>query len=404
MIDKNAAKKMVVLSGMYASQKRGIARQQLNKFFEDVMGVQIRIEDHYMIGNNLPKDIVIICATITEKKQIFQHIESIKHLVNKDGNKYIFRDFLTAKQQQFKRKGQVVADFVNTLEPVEQEEVSTYKGDIYVGDSKYEPKIVPPDPTKVLQMSLPDLNRVMGKELNQGHTIEKESNFFTPYSVDVKDFSEINDAYMKIRLNHAGARHIVCAWSIPGKKIYECNDYCDDDDHGVGKVLLDILLDNNITAKAVFVVRKCGQKLNNARMGIYAQAAYAVLQQFPYNTVLAKHQEVSAETEGVHPVSSKQVPTTYANVTKGLVKTPPTGERKQSERVQGGGRGTGRGRGGAQRRGRGVRRGSTRGRGGRGGGPQTNARKKLEQKQYEPPSEDELTGYKFAEPDEMQLD
>ena len=38
-----------------------------------------------------------------------------------------------------------------------------------------------------------------------------------------------------------GARHIVCAFWINGEESYYGQDFCDDEEHGAGRVLLDFL-------------------------------------------------------------------------------------------------------------------------------------------------------------------
>ena len=126
------AKRMVILSGFDTNVKRSIARRQILAFLNNVMNVDVTLEDHYFIGNKHPKEIVLTLATISDKKKIFRNIDTIKKLVNSDGKRYIFRDYLTNYQQQFSKCSQNIAEFVNTLEPVEQEEVSIHKGDIYI--------------------------------------------------------------------------------------------------------------------------------------------------------------------------------------------------------------------------------------------------------------------------------
>ena len=79
-----------------------------------------------------------------------------------------------------------------------------------------------------------------------------------PYAIDSADYTTIRQAYHKIRLLNARAKHVVCAYSIKGTEKYYCNDFVDDNDHGVGKALLDAMISSDVQCKAVYIVRYCG--------------------------------------------------------------------------------------------------------------------------------------------------
>ena len=265
------AKRMVIFTGLDLSPKRATARQQLNSFFAEVMGLNLCIEDFYHIGQGPNKEVVLILLSIQQKKSIFHNIDSIKNVVNANGKKYRFRDFLTAKQNEYRKKCQNIADVVQDSHP--GTEVMTDKGKLFVGNQEYIPKIEAPDPTSVLQLSLVKLNQIMSVPVQQGPTEEVQGNIFTGYTVCTNKIEDIQDAYMKLRLNHAGARHIVCAFRIPGINTAESNDHCDDEDYGASLPILQAMSQDNISCRAVFVVRKCGMKLNNDRIPAYIRIA-----------------------------------------------------------------------------------------------------------------------------------
>ena len=109
----------------------------------------------------------------------------------------------------------------------------------------------------------------MSKEAQYSVTVEENMNKFIGYSACVQSFQEVEDLYMKMRLNHAEARHIVCVWSLPGIKKHEVMDVCDDEEYGVASPLLQMFKENNITHRAVFIVRKVGNKLTAQRIQLY---------------------------------------------------------------------------------------------------------------------------------------
>ena len=288
--EMNLSKRSVILSGFEASEKRGECYKQLNEFFETKMDVQVVIEDYYMIGSAEPRDIVIILLSNQHKHAIFQNIDRIKNTVNRHGKKYRFRDLLTARQNEKRKKGQYIADVEAAKEKSDREEVSTGSGNIYVGEKVYNRKVNEPDPTELLRMSIPQLNEVMMMEVEQGTVSYKNGNKFTPYTAAVSEYEDISKMYMKIRLNHAEARHIVCAWRVPGIDVHEANDGCDDDDHGISSAILEWMKTQQITHRVLFVVRNCGEKLKNDRIPMYIQACERVVSEYPENKLLKKHQ------------------------------------------------------------------------------------------------------------------
>ena len=49
---------------------------------------------------------------------------------------------------------------------------------------------------------------------------------------------------------------------------YECMDGCDDGDHGVAEKVMQLLVENNIINRVIFIVRNCGQKLKREENGL----------------------------------------------------------------------------------------------------------------------------------------
>ena len=125
-------------------------------------------------------------------------------------------------------------------------------------------------------------------------------------------------------------------------KKYEAIDCCDDEDHGSALPILNLIQASEITFRAVYVVRKCGKKLNEQRIPMYLQAAKEVLQKYPENSITKKVDRVNTVDEGTADKFAKK---TYAKVAA----SPP------NYRGRGGLRGRGRGNGGRQRGGRGGR-------------------------------------------------
>ena len=342
MTDNNSAKRMVILSGFEASKKKKYAYQQLMTFLRKEVKVDAQIEDFYYIGKAEPRDIVLQLLSMQHKREIFQNKDNTKYLQNSKKKPIYFRDFLTTSQNETRKKGIYIAEKVAENDAVEQEEVSTYKGDIYIGNDKYIRQVNPPKATDVLRLSMGELNSVMSIAIDRGDTILLKKNAFTAYSLPTENYSQISRAYMKLHLNHADARHIVCAWNIPGIKTYESQDCCDDNDHGVGHSILQILTENNIERRAIFVVRKGGQKLYEERIPTYVKAAKEVIQKYPDNPLLNQKQVLQQQTDRPKSPGQPNSPTYAEIVEEGKKEKNTESQKKYNDR----GRGRRRGRGG----------------------------------------------------------
>ena len=89
-----------------------------------------------------------------------------------------------------------------------------------------------------------ELDDVLKTKTAKGPQIKEKDSIFVGYTVDAKDFRIIRQAYLKIRLLNARARHVVCAYNLPGAETFHMQDYADDDENGAGRVLLQFLLQN----------------------------------------------------------------------------------------------------------------------------------------------------------------
>ena len=149
--------------------------------------------------------------------------------------------------------------------------------------------VIPPKPTEILSISMEDFDHTMEMKICKGEQLTTKGNTFIGYLIDANTHQPIRRAYLKLRLMHPRARHIVCAFNIPGIGPH-FQDTCDDDDYGASRPILKAMIDSGIESKAIFVVRYMGQKLNNERFSSYLEAAERVLQQHPTNRLRGEDQ------------------------------------------------------------------------------------------------------------------
>ena len=104
-----------------------------------------------------------------------------------------------------------------------------------------------------------------------------------------------------------GARHVVCAYSIPGRNFHINQSYCSDDEHKMGNVLLGLLEEANITNRALFVGRTYdGEHIGPDRFNAFKKAAKSAVNRSSFNQVTGRHQ-CSWPQDGWHTGTGKQV-------------------------------------------------------------------------------------------------
>ena len=155
-------------------------------------------------------------------------------------------------------------------------------------------KFSPPTPTDLLDLSPDDYNDVIKLPTAKGPQVKYKNNMFIAYSIDVNDHQTIRKAYLKIRMLHAKARHVVCAYFLPGKQKQYCMDYADDEDHGMGRIILREMVKCNIINKAFFVVRYSWEKLQQDRALAYIEAVTALQKISPNNSIVG-HKQILTE-------------------------------------------------------------------------------------------------------------
>ena len=179
-----------------------------------------------------------------------------------------------------------------------------------IGNEQYLKKVYAPTVKQLLSLSTEDFGAAMDACLQEGDIIDENDNTFQAFSVCVDNYQDIQNVYYKLKYKFASARHIVCAFRIPGIHTYECDDYCDDGDNSCGRSLLKWMVENEITCRAFFVVRNVGQKLGGNRFNTYITAAENVLKAYPMNAINNKDQtpkspKANSPTGQIMPISRR---------------------------------------------------------------------------------------------------
>ena len=278
MMEINNAKRMLILTGHPITKKKGDGIRDLECFFDSKMSIQPAIEDFFFMNAADQSNVVITFQTVYDKKLVFQNMDKLKNPKVGKYKKYSFHDYYIPATNEKRRRERTVMQRFKQEEGAKQEDMEFGKGGLYFKNKLYQ-KLVPlPDPTSILKMQLPQVEGILAYKITKGKEERYEGNTFVPYAIDTTNPDEIKKAYLHVKLQHPSARHIVCAYRLPGYPQHEYNDYQDDGEFGAGEKLLQMLEANDIPQKAVFVARYCGpQKIGNKRFDMYVEAAKNLL-------------------------------------------------------------------------------------------------------------------------------
>ena len=137
--------------------------------------------------------------------------------------------------------------------------------------------------------------------------ITLDGSHFKAYTAKISSYQQIRDFYMKLKLTQPNARHIACAYMLPGDP-HVSRDFHNDGEPGSGRILLELLEKNNKENTVVFVVRTYGGvKLGAARFTCYITVAAQVLriQQDPPKQKQAGKREQNTASKNTDDTSPK---------------------------------------------------------------------------------------------------
>ena len=255
-LELNNNKKAITISGLFLSQDKDEGRKEIDAFLSDVLGAYLEIEDFYEIGSGYPSTKVVIFQSLRDKQRIMQVKNRLKGQKNEIGKQYYINDYLSAEINE-KRKHERYLIATNDEQGADDKvDIGYVDGVFQVAGTKYVRKIVAPSATQLVDMSVEQLRETMAIPICKGPEVEKKGNKFIGFSLPVSTLAEVESAYLKMRLCHPKARHIICAYAIKSEeeKFFDAHGYCDDGEHGAGIKLLQMLEENCIEQRVVFVV------------------------------------------------------------------------------------------------------------------------------------------------------
>ena len=274
-IELNNNKRSITLTNLPVDKESDLAIAQVKTFFSETIGISPDIEDIFFIGNAEPQTMVITFQSLQEKKYVMQNKTSLKGYTT-GGKPHFLNEYLPTAINEKRRRDREISSMFP------QDAVTFNRGKMQIQGVYYKPKVTPPAHDEMINLSLAELDRVLAITIPNGDMFVKDNNEFTDYTIPVENIQQIKDAYLKLRILHPRARHIMCGYVIDNIDDPDNKNFCDDDEIGGGRILLETLELNNITNRVLFVIRYYGDnKIGQDRFTCIRNAAISAIQKSP---------------------------------------------------------------------------------------------------------------------------
>ena len=283
-------RKLLRINGLI-EQKNENCKAVVSAFFKEKLEISKEIDmlEVYRLGKGTNRTMKVMLKNPRDKGLIFGNTKKLANLTNSENKPYSVSDQLTAKRNAARNRARHIVR-QNKKSTGEQLAMQFEKGKLLIEGKDYQKKIKPPSCKEVLMANKETRLARMNLKLSRSRNIEVENQLFIGYTLAVKTMEEVNLAYGKLRTLHGDARHVIGACKLPHREFHTHSDFYDDDEHGGGAFLLELLESSGIMNRAVFVIRVYeGDHIGAIRFSAMKDAVRSALDQAGQNSVTGKY-------------------------------------------------------------------------------------------------------------------
>ena len=293
-LEFNNMKKSIVLSRLNTTKKKIECLEEVSNFFDQEMDITPKIDDLFFLSNKGTSPMVLMMATMEDKQLVMQNLGKLKGLVNENVKPFFISHYLPPRRKELRMMEEEIFRRNEELSENQCSEIIRKEGKLNINDITYQKKVNPPTFRYILSLSKEEFNQAMDAPITRGSTVTEQGNSFIGYSAPVDRFDEVQRAYLKMRILHASANHIVMACNVPAIKWHNANEYNDNGDIACGRSLQEWMEQSNIHCRVVFVARYATKtKIGSKRFNCYMDAARKAIEADPINSV--NHQDQSKD-------------------------------------------------------------------------------------------------------------
>ena len=313
-LEISTTKRYLTLSGLFVERNKKKMIAEIEAFISYELGIDVQVEDAYTMGTTEPPQIIFALQTLQEKHWILQNTKKLKNVKNQLEQPYYINDYYPTATNEKKRQERELIYRNNLREENNRAEITFQQGRTFIDGIEYLKSIHEPQPDEILDLSPDQYDNVLKFPLSKKAVLMEKSSEFHSYTTAVNSIEEIQKGYLKTRLLHTKARHVICAYHIDNGEIEEM-DGCDDQEPGAARNVLQMMRQQGIKARAFYIARYCGkEKLGSKRFECYVEAAKMALIHQPKNTVLGVEQSFNKQMETTRKALSEQQVKLYAEI------------------------------------------------------------------------------------------
>ena len=286
-MEARSMKNNVIISGIEENVDESCTNK-VNSFVanELELGEQLNFKVAHRIGNGKgDRPMVVRLKNQDEKSKIFKNVKSLSKKVNYNDRPYFVNDQLPAKINERKMWEKDIFRRNKKKSVAAQLTMSFKKGKLSINGEPYRPKVEVPKLQDILMADEDEKRKwaeckcVAGKEITKGNC------HFYGFTRAIGSHYEIRMAYNYLKYKYGNARHIVCAYRLPG--ILPTDEgYEDDDEYGSGRKLLAVMRNAHVVNRVFFVIRFYGgSHIGAMRFQGYREAMESALLHNAFNTV-----------------------------------------------------------------------------------------------------------------------
>ena len=288
----------IVITGILRKKDED-CKKKVERFLTKVLKVteHVDIIVAHRLGKAMTSPIVARIGNDIQKKAIFQNVSNLQGRKNSNGDFFRVNDQLPGMRQEKDRRRRDIIRDNNRANPSERLELTTKGGQIYITEGEtvrpYDSLLICPAAVDALEMTQVQIAENACKLDRMGKSGEYtcEGSTFLGFSREIKSIDEVNEWYRVVRMAHSGARHIVCAFRLPGMYKAQCNDFCDDEEWGGGRILLNALKFHDIEFRCIFGVRYyAGAQIGPRRFMYYLLSTRDAINNSMLNSIVNKAQ------------------------------------------------------------------------------------------------------------------
>lgn len=194
----------------------------------------------------------------TFKPRIYKNAGKLKNKFNAKGGRYFISDHLPEEYNEARRRvNDIIADNKKKL-TAEQLKMSAKKGRLFIEEKMYEKVIHAPTPSELMKPDEKLYKLAEEIDMVRGKDDTTKNSKFIAYAAAVHDTTDVQAAYIKVRMKFADATHVVCAFRLRGSHTPTLQDYVDDGEFGAGRVMLNVLKEEKLMNIVIFLIRYHG--------------------------------------------------------------------------------------------------------------------------------------------------